>query len=155
TRGGEAVTIYVNLDDPARFPELSASWCDGVGLARSEFLFERPDGRLPDEEQQFQAYGALIRWAEGRPVTIRSLDAGGDKPVPGLNSEHECNPFLGLGGLRLSLARPEVFAVQVRALLRTAALGPLKVMLPMVTRPAEVDAARAIFADELAALERA
>lgn len=155
TASGAPVTVYVNLDDPDRFPDLDPAWCDGVGLARSEFLFERPDGRLPDEDQQYEAYARLVRWAQGRPVTIRTLDAGGDKPIPGLTGEHERNPFLGLRGLRLSLARPEVFAVQVRALLRTAALGEVKVMLPMVTTPAEVERARAIFAEELAALERA
>jgi len=149
------VTLYVNLDDPDRFPALKPVSCDGIGLARSEFLFNRPDGQLPDEEQQHAAYLKLIRWAEGRPVTIRTLDAGGDKPVPGLTHDQERHPFLGLRGLRLSLARPEVFAVQARALLRAATAGPLKAMLPMVTNPAEIEAARAIFADELAALVRA
>lgn len=155
TRAGTPITIYVNLDDPQLFPDLKPVSCDGIGLARSEFLFERPDGKLPDEAQQLAAYGKLILWAEGRPVTIRTLDAGGDKPVAGLTDDTERNPFLGLRGLRLSLARPEVFGVQVRALLRAAAIGPCKVMLPMVTIPAEIETARAIFTDELAALTRA
>lgn len=155
TGGGTPITIFVNLDDPDRFPTLQPVSCDGIGLARSEFLFERPDGRLPDEGQQFEAYAKLIRWADGRPVTIRTLDAGGDKPVPGLTDDGERNPFLGLRGLRLCLARPDVFAVQVRALLRAATLGQLKVMLPMVTTPNETASARAIFDDELQKLNHA
>ena len=153
TAGGTPITVFVNLDDPDRFPTLQPVSCDGIGLARSEFLFERPDGRLPDDDQQFEAYAKLIRWADGRPVTIRTLDAGGDKPVAGLTDDSERNPFLGLRGLRLCLARPDVFAVQVRALLRAATLGQLKVMLPMVTTAAEISAARTIFADELQKLE--
>jgi len=86
-----------------------------------------------------------MRWARGRPVTIRTLDAGGDKPIPGLTPDGESNPFLGLRGLRLSLARPDVFRVQLRALARAAAEGDLKVMLPMVTRPQELEATRALF----------
>ena len=95
----------------------------------------------------------MLEWAGGKPVTIRTVDAGGDKPVPGFTVE-ETNPFLGLRGMRLSLARPEVFRVQLRALLRAAVHGNLKVMFPMVTVPDEY--ARAAGAvrgggDELAA----
>ena len=97
----------------------------------------------------------LIDWAGGKPVTIRTLDAGGDKPIPGLTSESEPNPFLGLRGLRLSLARAEVFRVQLRALARAAARGPLKVMFPMVTVPSEMDEARALFEKAAAGLARA
>ena len=75
-------------------------------------------------------------------MIIRTLDAGGDKPIPGLTPEGERNPFLGLRGLRLSLARPDVFRVQLRALARAAALGPLKVMAPMVSAPDEFAAFR-------------
>jgi phosphotransferase system enzyme I (PtsI) len=79
-----------------------------------------------------------MNWAGGKPVTIRTLDAGGDKPIAGLTPRDESNPFLGLRGLRLSLARPEIFRVQLRALIRAAALGPLKIMVPMVTKPEEL-----------------
>ena len=137
TRDGERVQTLINVDDPALLDRLDPAHCDGIGLARSEFLF-RADRPLPNEESQFQVYRRLLAWAEGRPVTIRTLDAGGDKPIPGLTPEGESNPFLGLRGLRLSLARPEVFAVQLRALVRAAALGDLKVMVPMVTRPDEL-----------------
>ena len=86
-------------------------------------------------------------------MTIRTLDAGGDKPVRGVTPTGESNPFLGLRGLRLSLAEPSLFRVQLRALVRAAALGPVKIMLPMVTRPAEVTQAREILASVRAELD--
>jgi phosphotransferase system enzyme I (PtsI) len=85
-------------------------------------------------------------------VTIRTLDAGGDKPIPGLTPEGESNPFLGVRGLRLSLARPDVFRVQLRALARAAPLGKLKVMVPMVTAPYEMAEARRLFEHAVAEL---
>ena len=144
TAVGEAVQVQVNVDDPAALNALDPAHCDGIGLARSEFLF-RADRPLPDEAAQFAVYRQLLAWAKGRPVTIRTLDAGGDKPIPGLTPEGESNPFLGVRGLRLSLARPEIFRVQLRALARAAPLGRLKVMVPMVTAPAELAEARRLF----------
>ena len=114
--------MLVNVDDPALLATLDPRHCDGVGLTRTEFLFRGAE--LPDEETQFRAYAEVLRWAAGRPVIIRTLDAGGDKPIPGLTPEGERNPFLGLRGLRLSLARRDVFRVQLRALARAAAQGP-------------------------------
>ncbi len=113
---------------------------------RTEFLLTERGG-LPDEETQFQAYDAVLRWAGQRPVTIRTFDAGGDKPVPGFTLDGEANPFLGVRGLRLCLARPEIFAVQLRALARAAVRGNLKVMFPMVTSADELEAGRKLFAD--------
>lgn len=153
TRSGEAVRVYVNIDDPRRLADIDPATCDGVGLTRTEFLFYGSGG-LPDEESQLAAYAKLLAWAGDRPVTIRTLDAGGDKPIAGLTPEGESNPFLGLRGLRLSLARPEVFRVQLRALARAAARGNLKVMLPMVTRPDEFEQARRLFEDIVADLAR-
>lgn len=142
TADGAEVTLLVNVDDPAVLADTDPATCDGVGLTRTEFLFR--DG-LPDEESQLAAYRKVLAWAAGRPVVIRTLDAGGDKPVPGLTPAGESNPFLGLRGLRLSLARPEVFRTQLRALLRASQHGPLKIMLPMVTLPREFEAARQVF----------
>ncbi|MGH6939825.1 phosphoenolpyruvate--protein phosphotransferase [Hypericibacter sp.] len=141
TRAGERVLTYINVDDPHALPAVDPENCDGVGLTRTEFMFSG-EGGLPGEGRQFGAYKALLLWAKGRPVTIRTLDAGGDKPIPGLTPDGESNPFLGLRGLRLSLARPDVFRVQLRALARAAVEGDLKVMLPMVTRPQELEATR-------------
>lgn len=152
TADGARVQVCINVDDPAALAGLDPAHCDGIGLTRTEFLFYGGAG-LPDEETQLRAYVRLLDWAGGRPVTVRTLDAGGDKPIPGLTPDGEANPFLGLRGLRLSLARPEVFRVQLRALARAAVCGPLKVMVPMVTVPAELDRARALFREAVAELE--
>ena len=151
TRAGTPVQVLVNVDDPDGLADVDPRHCDGIGLTRTEFLFHDGVG-LPDEQRQLDCYRRLVRWAHGRPVTVRTLDAGGDKPVPGLTIEGESNPFLGLRGVRLSLSRPEVFATQLRALARAAAGGELKVMLPMVTNPDELDEARRILSDEVRAL---
>ena len=90
----------------------------------------RDGSPLPDEETQYRAYRSFLAWAGDRPVTIRTIDIGGDKPVGGLTPESESNPFLGLRGIRLALARPDVFRVQLRALARAAVHGRLKIMIP-------------------------
>ena len=141
TADGERVHVAINVDDLALLEGLDPAHCDGIGLTRTEFLFQGK--ALPDEEQQYQAYRRIVEWAAGRPVIVRTLDAGGDKPVAGLTVDGERNPFLGLRGLRLSLARPEVFRLQLRALARAATRGDLKIMLPMVTLPRELEKQRA------------
>ena len=108
------VQVLLNVDDPAGLAGVDPSHCDGIGLTRTEFLFHGANG-LPDERTQLDSYRRLVAWARGRPVTVRTLDAGGDKPIPGLTIEDETNPFLGLRGVRLSLSRPEVLATQLRA----------------------------------------
>src|SRR5579859_3145044 len=154
TADGTPISIMINIADPAELEGLDPGLCDGIGLVRTELLFHGAGG-LPDEDRQYAAYRRILEWAAGRPVTIRTLDAGGDKPIPGLTVRGEANPFLGVRGIRLSLARPEIFAVQLRALARAAMHGALKVMLPMITVPRELDAARALFAAEVARLEAA
>jgi phosphotransferase system enzyme I (PtsI) len=146
TADGTPIRVNVNIAEPAEVDGVDIASCDGVGLMRTEFLFGGTDG-LPDEETQYRAYRKVLNWAAGKPVTIRTVDAGGDKPVSGFTVE-EGNPFLGLRGIRLSLARPEIFRTQVRALLRAAVHGNLKVMLPMVAVPDEYARAAALFAEE-------
>lgn len=136
TRTGRRIRVMINVDDPSILDGLDPEVCDGIGLTRTEFLFH--GGRAPDEDAQAAVYERIVRWAAGRPVTIRTLDAGGDKPIPGITVDGEANPFLGVRGLRLSLRNPEVFRVQLRALARAAAVGEVKVMVPMVTVPAEL-----------------
>jgi phosphotransferase system enzyme I (PtsI) len=148
TADGTTIAVHVNITGPADVTHINIADCDGVGLMRTEFLF---GGGLADEDTQYEAYRAVLEWAGTKPVVIRTLDAGGDKPVPGLTVA-EGNPFLGLRGIRLSLHRPDVFRVQIRALLRASAHGNLKVMLPMVSVPAELLVARALFEEEAAAL---
>jgi phosphoenolpyruvate-protein phosphotransferase (PTS system enzyme I) len=151
TADGARVDVLVNIADPDETAHIDIASCDGVGLMRTEFLFGHG---LPDEEVQLAAYRKVLTWAGGKPVTIRTVDAGGDKPVPGFTVA-ETNPFLGLRGIRLCLQRPDVFRVQVRALLRAAAAGNLKVMFPMVSIVAEYAAARSIVEEEASALRLA
>jgi phosphotransferase system enzyme I (PtsI) len=148
TADGVRIEIHVNIADPSDVDTLDVLSCDGVGLMRTEFLFGHG---LPGEETQLAAYRRVLTWAAGKPVTIRTVDAGGDKPVAGFTVD-ESNPFLGLRGIRLSLAKPGIFRVQVRALLRAAAAGNLKVMFPMIGVPGEYAAARAMFEEEAAIL---
>jgi phosphotransferase system enzyme I (PtsI) len=153
TANGERVHVTINVDDPALLEAFDPAHCDGIGLTRTEFLFQGKE--LPDEEQQYQVYCRIVAWAAGRPVIVRTLDAGGDKPIAGLTIEGERNPFLGLRGLRLALARPEVFRLQLRALARAAVRGDLNIMLPMVTEPRELDAARAMLEEAVTDLQAA
>ena len=149
---GDKIRLLINIQQVEDINHPDAQYADGIGLMRTEFLLT---GRtaLPDEETQYRAYDAVLRWAGVRPVTIRTFDAGGDKPVPGFTEDHEANPFLGVRGLRLCLARPDVFAVQLRALARAAVRGNLKVMFPMVTVPEELDKGRSLFVDVVAELQ--
>jgi phosphoenolpyruvate-protein phosphotransferase (PTS system enzyme I) len=151
TADGRRIAILLNIAAPEDLAGLDPAICDGIGLVRTEFLFESTQG-LPDEDTQYAVYRRILEWAKGRPVTIRTLDAGGDKPIAGLTVDGESNPFLGLRGIRLSLARPDVFRVQLRALLRAAAHGSLKVMLPMIAVPSELDRAGVMLDAEFAAL---
>jgi phosphotransferase system enzyme I (PtsI) len=151
TAGGERVEVMLNIDDPAAVGDDLLTAGDGVGLFRTEFLFIGHD-RLPDEFDQFGVYIEMLDRLRGRPCIVRTLDIGGDKTLPGVSLAAESNPFLGLRGLRLCLARPELFRPQVRALLRAAVFGPLKVMLPMVATAEEFREARDVFASCLAEL---
>ncbi|MEW6642303.1 MAG: phosphoenolpyruvate--protein phosphotransferase [Pseudomonadota bacterium] len=152
TADGAPVAVHINVAEPEELDAIDPAICDGIGLVRTEFLFSRPGG-LPDEATQVRAYARIVDWARGRPVTIRTIDAGGDKPVPGLTENGESNPFLGLRGVRLSLAKPAIFKVQLRALARAAVHGPLKIMLPMVTVPEEITAAAALLDAAVAELQ--
>lgn len=148
---GRRIAVLLNVAAPEDLASIDPAICDGIGLVRTEFLFEASHG-LPDEHTQYEVYRKILDWSEGRPVTIRTLDAGGDKPIAGLTVDGESNPFLGVRGIRLSLARPDVFAVQLRALCRAAVHGALKVMLPMIAVPSELDRASAMLDAEFTAL---
>jgi phosphotransferase system enzyme I (PtsI) len=144
TATGELVRVMINVTGLAELSHLDSAHVDGIGLMRTEFLFQGRE-KLPTEEEQYQIYRRMLKWAAGKPVTIRTLDAGGDKPIGGLTQAGEVNPFLGVRGVRLSLLHPEVFRAQLRALARAAVAGNLKVMIPMVTVPEELDLCRALF----------
>jgi phosphotransferase system enzyme I (PtsI) len=151
---GERIRLLINIQHVDDLEHADAQYADGIGLMRTEFLLSGPGG-MPDEDTQYRAYDAVLRWADEKPVTIRTFDAGGDKPVAGFTPEGEANPFLGLRGLRLCLTKPDLFKVQLRALARAAVRGNLKVMFPMVTLPAELEAARALFIEVVADLQAA
>ena len=151
TADGTPIAVYINVADPAEVETLDPGSCDGIGLVRTEFLFSGKRG-LPDEETQYRAYRRLAEWAAGKPVTIRTLDAGADKPIAGLTLDHEANPFLGMRGIRLSLAKPEIFRTQLRALCRAANHGAIEIMLPMVALPRELELARDCLEDALSGL---
>jgi multiphosphoryl transfer protein len=144
TRDGTRIEVFANLGSVAEATAAVSAGAEGVGLLRTEFLFLHR-ASLPDEEEQVETLREIAVALAGRPLVVRTLDAGADKPLPALPMPREDNPFLGVRGIRLSLERPELLATQFRAILRVAAEHPLKVMLPMVATVAEVLAARAIF----------
>jgi phosphotransferase system enzyme I (PtsI) len=152
-KDGTRIELLVNVASHSELDSIDPKSCDGIGLMRSEFLF-RDGAPLPGEEEQYRAYRRFLEWAQDRPVTIRTLDIGGDKPISGLTLPGEKNPFLGLRGVRLTLARPDVFRVQLRALARAAVHGDLKIMLPMVTVPEELAQASALLDECVAELKR-
>jgi multiphosphoryl transfer protein len=143
TRDGTRIEVFANLGsagEAARAVELGA---EGVGLLRTEFLFlDRAE--LPGEEEQAETLREIARALDGRPLIVRTLDAGADKPLPALPTAPEANPFLGVRGVRLALARPDVLATQFRAILRVAAEHPVRAMLPMVATAEEIEAARSV-----------
>jgi phosphotransferase system enzyme I (PtsI) len=155
TASGQRIAILLNIAEPGELDTLDPAICEGIGVVRTEFLFHAAAAGLPDEARQYRVYRRIVEWAAGRPVTFRTLDAGGDKPIAGLTPAGESNPFLGLRGVRLSLARPDVFAVQLRALARTAAHGAVKVLVPMVTVPAELEAVRRLLREAVAEVSAA
>ena len=145
TRDGVAIRLFANAESPADVALARARGADGVGLHRTEFLFLKHK-RPPSEEEQFTAYRDLVLGMGGAPVTIRTLDLGADKAdAAGLAMRGEDNPALGVRGVRLSLHYPAVFTTQIRAILRAACYGPVRVLVPMVTQPDELIAVRTLF----------
>ena len=149
---GTRVVVAANASSPVEARRAVAEGAEGIGLLRTEFLYlERTD--LPSEDEQVAELAEICEAMEGRPVIVRTLDAGGDKPAPALDLDPVRHGFLGQRGLRLSLARPEVFQPQLRAILRLAAAYEVGVMFPMVTDVSEVRRAKAALAEAAAALE--
>ncbi len=143
TQDGHRVEIVANIGGIKDARKANAAGAEGVGLLRTEFLFlERTEP--PTETEQFEVYRDIAVALEGNPVIVRTLDIGGDKPLPYIPMPPEENPFLGERGIRLCLARPELLRQQVRAILRAAEFGKLRIMFPMVADLAEWRAARAI-----------
>nr|WP_294516698.1 phosphoenolpyruvate--protein phosphotransferase [uncultured Rhodopila sp.] len=146
---GTRIEVAANLGGEADIPEALARGAEGCGLLRSEFLFlDRVTA--PSEDVQFATYQRIAEGLQGRPLIIRTLDAGADKPLPYLDLPPEENPALGLRGVRVGLWRPELLRAQFRAILRVQPAGQCRIMLPMIALLEEIRAARALF-DEVRA----
>jgi phosphocarrier protein FPr len=143
TRDGKAIEVAANIGSVAGAQKAVKFGAEGVGLFRTEFLF-LDRATAPDEEEQFQVYRATAQALNGRPLIIRTLDAGGDKLIPYLNLESEANPFLGWRAIRLCLSEPELFKTQLRAILRAAAEFPIKIMFPMISTLNELRRAKSL-----------
>jgi phosphoenolpyruvate-protein phosphotransferase len=141
TRDGRRIEVAANLGSVSEAEDALEWGAEGVGLFRTEFLFMERD-ELPSEEEQYEAYGAVARAFGDKPVIVRTLDVGGDKDLPGVDQPPEENPFLGWRGIRMSLDTPGLFEPQLRAILRAAAHGNLKVMFPMVVEVGELREAK-------------
>jgi len=146
---GRRVEVFANVGSAAEARRAVEQGAEGVGLLRTEFLF-LDRATPPDEEEQVAVLREIAEALEGRPVVVRTLDAGADKPLPFLRQDPEDNPFLGVRGIRLSLAQPDLFRTQLRAIVRVAEEHPLALMFPMVATAAELRAARALL-DEVRA----
>lgn len=153
TADGKQLAVYANIGKPDDVPAVLQNDGEGVGLFRTEFLFMDRTA-LPSEEEQFAAYRAVATQMQGKEVIIRTLDVGGDKDIPYLHMEKEENPFLGHRAVRYCLDNPEIYKVQLRALLRASAYGNIKIMLPLVTTVSEVRRVRELLESTKAELRR-
>ncbi|HEX6735923.1 MAG TPA: phosphoenolpyruvate--protein phosphotransferase [Azonexus sp.] len=152
TIDGIEVQLHANIELPVDIPEALEGGAEGVGLFRTEFLF-LDRGDMPDEQEQYEAYKKVVKGMGGRPVTIRTFDLGNDKDlrpdsISSLHDRVKTNPALGRRAIRLSLAEPQMFQTQLRAILRASKYGPIKLLIPMLAHAHEID-------QTLAALEQA
>jgi phosphotransferase system enzyme I (PtsI) len=132
TRDGKTITLSANIEVAEEVDAVIKHGADGIGLFRSEFLFMRSSA-VPSEEEQYRTYKYVLERMKGKTVTIRTLDLGGEKMVPGLQIEEEDNPILGWRAVRYCLARPDVFKAQLRAMFRASVHGNLEIMFPMIS----------------------
>ena len=140
TKDNMAIKIGLNIGNPLEKELELLKYTDYIGLFRTEFLYMNSD-HMPTEEEQFQAYRKVLEMANGKPVTLRTLDIGGDKTLPYFDLPREDNPFLGTRALRLCFEHPDIFITQLRAALRASVYGNLKIMFPMVGSPGDFDRA--------------
>lgn len=147
TLDGHRLSMLANIEIPGEIGGVLSSGAEGVGLFRSEFLFMGPH-QSPDEDRQFRAYARILQEMGDKPVTIRTLDAGGDKLLPGANESDELNPLLGWRAIRFCLGEEELFRNQLRALLRASAHGNLRIMFPLISNTRELDDALSILNEE-------
>jgi len=139
---GTKISLLANIELPEDARVAVEAGAVGVGLFRTEFLFMNHKDRLPEEEQQFEAYKRAVEFMGGLPVTIRTIDVGADKPLDSIGVEgYESapNPALGLRAIRWSLSEPQMFLTQLRAILRASAFGQVRILVPMLAHAQEID----------------
>ena len=143
TLDGRKVDIWGNIGSPNDVDAVIESGATGIGLYRTEFLFMNSD-HFPTEEEQYKAYRVVAEKMQGKPVTIRTMDIGGDKELPYLDLPKEMNPFLGYRAIRISLENKDMFKTQLKAILRASQYGQIKIMYPMISSINEIRKANAI-----------
>ncbi|MCK4939941.1 MAG: phosphoenolpyruvate--protein phosphotransferase, partial [Rhodospirillaceae bacterium] len=155
TRDGVEISLFANVELPIEMPQVMMAGAAGIGLLRSEFMFMNRND-LPGEEEQFRMLRDLIKTLRGRTLTVRTLDIGGEKLAQSLTGDvgKSAQSALGLRGIRLSLARPDLLETQFAAILRASALGPIRILLPMVSTTREVKQAREILKKVAKSLKR-
>ena len=151
TKDGHQVELAANIGTPKYLEGVVNNGAEGVGLYRTEFLY-MDSHEMPTEEDQFEAYKAVLEGMNGKPVVVRTMDIGGDKELPYLPLPHEMNPFLGYRAIRISLNEPEMFRTQLRALLRASVYGKLRIMFPMIATLNDFRGAKALLEEEKAKL---
>ena len=151
TKDGHQVEMAANIGTPKDLEGVVNNGAEGVGLYRTEFLY-MDSHEMPTEEDQFEAYKAVLEGMNGKPVVVRTMDIGGDKELPYLPLPHEMNPFLGYRAIRISLNEPEMFRTQLRALLRASVYGKLRIMFPMIATLNDFRGAKALLEEEKAKL---
>ena len=151
TKDGHQVELAANIGTPKDLEGVVNNGAEGVGLYRTEFLY-MDSHDMPTEEDQFEAYKAVLEGMNGKPVVVRTMDIGGDKELPYLPLPHEMNPFLGYRAIRISLNEPEMFRTQLRALLRASVYGKLRIMFPMIATLNDFRGAKALLLEEKAKL---
>ena len=151
TKDGHQVELAANIGTPKDLEGVVHNGAEGVGLYRTEFLY-MDSHEMPTEEDQFEAYKAVLEGMNGKPVVVRTMDIGGDKELPYLPLPHEMNPFLGYRAIRISLNEPEMFRTQLRALLRASVYGKLRIMFPMIATLNDFRGAKALLEEEKAKL---
>ena len=153
SKDGKEFEIAANIGTPDDTEDAVKQGADGVGLFRSEFLYMDND-HMPSEDEQFEAYKKAVVGMNGKPVVVRTMDIGGDKPLDYMPLPKEENPFLGYRAIRICLDRPELFKTQLRALVRASEFGPISIMFPMIATVAELRQAKAIFDEAKAEVQK-
>ena len=151
TKDGTEITLLANIELPDDCPAAMEAGANGVGLFRSEFLFMGRNNKIPSEDEQFEQYKKAVVAMKGRPVTIRTLDIGADKPLD-QSEQTALNPALGLRAIRYCLAEPQIFLAQLRAILRASAFGKVRILIPMLAHAFEIDQSLAMVAQAKAEL---